>query len=49
MEDRVVYAIDWKANIIEAVRSLEWGEVTVKVKNGKPVMVSKREDVKLTE
>jgi hypothetical protein len=38
-----------EANIIEAIRSLEWGEVTVKVKNGKPVMVSKREDVKLTE
>lgn len=38
-----------EANIIEAIRSLMWGEVTVKVKNGKPVMVSKREDVKLTE
>lgn len=41
--------LDEEANIIEAIRSLMWGEVTVKVKNGKPVMVSKREDVKLTE
>jgi hypothetical protein len=49
MEVNAVYMTLDDEDIIRMIRSLEWGEVTVKVKNGKPVMVSKREDVKLTE
>ena len=36
--------------LIEALRSHPWGEATVVMKNGKPVMLKGvREDVKLTD
>jgi hypothetical protein len=38
-----------EAKLLDSIKGLEWGEVTVKVKDGKLVMISRREDVKLTE
>ena len=36
--------------LLEALRSNPWGEATVVIKNGKPVMVKGfRQDVKLTD
>ena len=33
--------------IIEQIRKIEWGKVEVVVKDGKPVMVSIKKDIKL--
>lgn len=33
--------------IIETIRNLQWGRVEVAVKNGVPVMISIKQDVKL--
>lgn len=49
MENKPVYMTLDDKEILRMIHSLEWGEVTVRVKNGKPVMISKREDVKLSD
>ncbi len=36
-----------EVKLIEQVRNLDWGKVEVTVKNGKPVMISVRIDIKL--
>ena len=33
--------------ILEQIRTLDWGKIEITIKDGKPVMVSKKEDIKL--
>ena len=33
--------------LIEQVRLLDWGKIEVAIKNGKPVMISLKRDIKL--
>ena len=36
-----------EVKLIEQVRQLDWGKIEVSIKNGKPVMISIKKDVKL--
>lgn len=39
-----------ETRLLDIIHAVEFGELTVKVKDGKPVMVSReRKDIKLTE
>jgi len=36
-----------EVKLIEQVRGLEWGKIEVSIKDGKPVMISIKKDIKL--
>ena len=36
-----------EVKLIEQIRGLDWGKVEITIKNGKPVMLSIKTDVKL--
>lgn len=41
---------DEEKKLLEVIREIEWGQITVEIKQGKPVMVHKAmQDIKLTK
>lgn len=37
------------AQLIKYIQEMKWGEITIVVKDGVPVMVKRREDIKLSD